>query len=877
VSTSGSSFARRFLRAIAWLVPASERASWLTEWENELTVLEGAKDRARSAYPTATTFVVGALPHALWMRKEDWTMSGLPQDIKYAFRVLARSPGFTAAAALTLALGIGANATIFSLVNGLLLSDPPGVHEPDRLVQIARSYDDAPRWDNWSWPALQTIRREARLFEGVAGYAGRSMTLGSGADAEQVAALMVTGDYFGLLGVQPAAGRLIGPADDTTPGAHPVVVLGHDLWVRRFGGDPGALGDVVQVAGDAYEVVGIAPPRFAGVEVFAPPPQLFLPASMYPPFRGLLPFDEWGWSWIQAFGRLAEGVPFEQAEASMDVVGNVLRAADPVNEDVRVLVASGVGLDPEERDEARLVGGLLGGVALLVLLLTCASVANLFVARATTRQVEMGVRLALGAGRARLVRQLVVESLVLGLLAAGIATVPLMLGAGALPSLLPYMVSAPFTPDARVFGSLIVLGLLSGLLFGGAPSIAAAKRDVAGTLRRAGSTGGDGSTRLRDGLVALQLTLSLGLLASAALLGSSILNALRADPGFEPRGLLAVYVDLEGTGRYDGESTTAFGEALAREASGLPGVVSAAVASQAPFLAGFARSTTGPADRPNDPSVEVEAEAVFVTEGYFESMGIPVLRGRALRSSAAEPQPVAVVNESLARRFWPGEDAIGKELTGEVPIRVVGVVGDVQGRSLRARAAPAVYRPLAASFNQRLALITRTPGEPLSLAPPVRELVARLDPGLPVLATEDVHARMAASLGTTRIIATLVAGFAGLALLLSVVGLYGLVSFTVSHRIREMGIRIALGAAPSGLVGLVLRRVLGVTLVGMLAGIVLAIALGKALEGVLFGITPSNPWVFAAATVVLLTACVVAAWIPARRAGRLDAMVSLRQ
>ena len=303
------------------------------------------------------------------------------------------------------------------LVNGILFRPPPGISRPDRLVQIARSYDQAPRWDNWSWPALQLIGREARTLSGVAGYQSQSFVLGIGVDAEEVNGDFVSGGYFGVLGVRPYLGRLLGPADDVTPGAHPVVVLSYPLWKGRFGGDPGVVGRTIQVGARSYQVVGVAPPGFAGPEVVGTPAALWVPAMQNPGYWRQLPFDQWGWSWINAVGRLRDGVSFEEARTSMDVVTSRLRDAAPVNEDIRVLLAQGVGLDPEGQHQARQLSLLLLGIVGLVLLITCTNVANLFLARGAARTTEVGVRMALGAGRGRLARQLVTESLVLALLA----------------------------------------------------------------------------------------------------------------------------------------------------------------------------------------------------------------------------------------------------------------------------------------------------------------------------------------------------------------------------------------------------------------------------------------------------------------------------
>lgn len=878
MSPPGRSRASRWLGWTARLVPRHRRREWLAEWQAELDALEAERGRNGGPHlPEPMAFVAGALPHALWIRTEEWTMEGVVQDLRFAARVLRRSPGFAVVAVLTLALGIGANGAIFSLVDGLVMRSPSGVHEPDRLVQIARSYDEAPRWDNWSWPALRTIRAEGRVFEDVAGYSGRILVVGSGMDAEQVSAEMVTGNYFEVLGVRPAAGRLLGPADDVTPGAHPVTVVGFDLWQRRYGGDPGVVGTTVLVGGSAFEIVGVAPAAFAGVENLGSSPQLFVPAAMAPGFRGRLPFEEWGWSWIDAVGRLADGTTFEAARAAMDVVTDRLRAADPANDDVRILLAEGVGLSPSDRTEAERVSLLLLAVAGLVLMLTCANVANLFVARATTRRTEMGVRLALGAGRGRLSRQLVTESLLLGAMAAVVAAVPLLFAARLLPALLPFALTTSLAPTPAVFAALLGLGLLAGLLFGAVPAVVASRRDLAGTLRSSGTTGATSRTRARDALVVLQLALSLGLLAGAMLLGGSLLRAAAADPGFQPRGVLVATMDLEATGRYDRAATARFAEEMARRARALPGVERATVASQAPFFGGYARATREPLDHPDPASVEVEAEAISVGEDYFATLGIPVLAGRPLSASDEEGEAVAVVNAALAERYWPGESAVGKRLGGEVPVRIVGVVGDVQYRSLRTGPLPAVYQPMTESFTQRLALQVRTSGtDPAGLTADVRRLVAEMDPGVPLTTIAPLHDRMASSLGTTRTFALLVTTFAGLALILSVVGLYGLVAFGVAQRVREMGIRMALGAAPGGLVGLVLRRALALAVVGTLAGLALAVGVGRALESFLYGVDAASPAALGAAALTLVAAAGLAAWLPARRASRVDAAVSLR-
>lgn len=881
--------ARVLIRIAGLLVPAGRRAEWREEWTAELEALvvlqnerngdnrgPGREGRTpAAAYPGLLGFALGAFPHAMWTRTERWTMDGITQDLRYAWRVLRRTPGFTLVAALTLALGIGANAAIFSLVNGILFRPPPGIANPDRLVQIARSYDQAPRWDNWSWPALELIERNARALSGVAGYQSQSFVLGTGADAHEVDGSLVSGSYFDVLGVRPYLGRLIGPRDDVTPGGHPVAVLSYALWKGRFGGDPQQVGRSIQVGARPYQVIGVAPPGFVGPDVVGTPAAMWVPAMQNPGYYGELPFDQWGWSWINAVGRLRDGASFEEARASMDLVTSRLREAAPVNEDIRVLLAQGVGLDPDGQRQAQRISWLLLGIVGLVLLITCTNVANLFLARGASRTTEVGVRMAMGAGRARVTRQLVTESLLLALLATALA-VPMVWVAGRfLPLLFPYTLAVPLTADGRVYLFLGGVGLLAGILFGIAPAWIASSGDVADTLRETRSSGGRGRTRLRDALVVAQLALSLGLVAGATLLGRSVLNARNAQPGFNPRGLVAGVVSLEPTGRYDATSGRELYRRLLGAAEAIPGVGRATLASSMPIAGGHSRSTVRPADDPANDGYE--AELTVVGPSYFETMGIPVLQGRALGGFDDEPEPVVVVNQALARMFWPNQNAVGKRLAGDPGWRVVGVAGDVQMRSLRAAGRPAVYYPLSQRYSSLMALHLRTDGSTNDVARALREAVAGVDPGLPVSRVVDLQEAMASSMGETRTLGYLLGVFAALALVLAAVGLYGLVSFGVSQRVRELGIRIALGARPDGLVRLVLARGLGLAVVGVAVGLGLSFLFGRVLRGLLFAVGSADVGSLAFASTVLLASASLAAWLPARRASRVDAAVSLRE
>ena len=796
-------------------------------------------------------------------------MDSVLQDLKYAFRDLRRSPGFTLVAALTLALGLGANASIFSLVNGLVLRAPAEVQEPDRLVQIARSYETAPRWDNFSWLAMKLIGAEADAFSGVAGYSSRSFILGRGTETQRVPGQLVTGNYFDVLGVTPHVGRLIQPADDVEPGAGTVVVLSHDLWTRHYGADPSIVGTTVQIGAEPYEVVGVTPAGFAGIESIGSRPGVFVPATMLPGDR----FNQWGASWIYVVGRLNEGVTFTEARASMDVVSARLREASAINDDMVVLLAQGVGLDPEGRAQALQVSFILLLIVGLVLLLTCTNVANLFMSRAAARRTEFGVRMALGAGRPRLIRQLVTESSLLAF-GATLLAIPMVVVAGdLLPLVFPFNVSVSLEADRRVYAFLIGIGLLAGLLFGAAPAWAASRHDVTDALREGASSAARSKTRLRDALVIVQLGLSLGLVAGAALLGRSVLNARLAEPGFETRGLVAGFLGLDATGRYDEQSGTAFYAELLAQAERLPGARAATLSSQVPIVGGHSRATVRPVGVDD---LRFEAEHTVVGPRYFETLGIPVLRGRTLGGFENEPERVVVVNEALAGLFWPGEDPIGKELQGEPTWRVVGLVRDVQMRSLRARANPGVYYPASQRYSPWMALQLSSESGRTWPRDVIQRTVAAIDPELPVSAVVDMRAAMTDSMGETRTIGYLVGAFAVLALLLAAVGLYGLVSYGASQRVREIGIRIALGAKPESLVRLILARGLAISVLGIGLGCVIAYGLGLALRSLLFGVAHTDVVTLGAASLVLMAAAGIAAWLPARRASRLDASISLR-
>jgi putative ABC transport system permease protein len=679
-----------------------------------------------------------------------------------------------------------------------------------------------------------------------------------------------------VLGVTPELGRFFGPDEDREPTGTRAAVIGHALWTRRFARDPGVVGREISLGSQPYVVVGIAPEGFAGPQSIGEPPLLWVPALHHPEYAASIRDMEWGRSWIGVVGRLQDGVTFEQARAAMDVVSARLRQADPINEDVQVLLASGIGLDPEGREQARAVSLILMTISGLVLLLTCTNVATLSLARAAARRTEVGVRMTLGASRVRLGRQMLTEGIVLALLATSVAVPLVMLAKGALPLIVPYPVAVSLGADLRVLGFLAALGVLAGVLFSAAPAWAASHREVTEGLREGAATAGRSGTRLRDALVVAQLALSLGLVAGAGLLGRSVLNARMARPGFDPEHLTVGFVDPQTTGRYDALSGRELYRSVLARVAEVPGVVGVTFSNQTPLVGpNRGRSTVRPWDQPEHEGYE--AEYNVVGPDYFQTLGIELVRGRPLGGFDDEPAPVAVVNEALAEMFWPGQDPIGKELRfrGEEPWRVVGLVRDVQMRSLREPGRPGAYYPISKVYPASGLLQIRTAGAPVS-ADAIRSAVAAVDPELPVTHIQDLQAGMTASMGETRTIAYLIGGFALLALALASVGLYGLVAYGASQRVREMGLRTALGARPGSLVRLILTRGLVISMLGSLFGLGLSLLLGRALQGLLFGVAPADVAALGGAALLLLLISGVAAWVPARRASRVDPAVSLR-
>ena len=832
-------------------------------------------------------------------------METLRQDVRFALRSFAKSPGFTFVVVATLALGIGANAAIFGLMDQVMFRLLP-VSDPGRLVILdapgqfsGRTSTQSNTLTPISLPMYEGLRDQNSVFSGMLAHWLTPVHFSDGTQTENADADLVSGTYFGVLGLQPAAGRLLGPDDDRTPGAHPVLVLGHRFFEKRFGGDPRVVGRSIRINGHPMTIVGVAPAGFHGVEVGSSV-DVYLPMAMQPqvlphwkPVHG-----DWRSRWVVAIARLRDGVSVEQAKASINVL-----YAQLLPEDAKTLTAKSEKFRSEFlskrldllpggrgtsglRDQAHAPLLVLMGMVGLVLIIASANVANLLLARGSSRQKELAVRLALGAGRARLIRQLLVESLVLSVAGGALGLLVSAWLGKALIAALPYEDAAltlNAEPDLRVALFAFVLALVTGALFGIFPALQATRVGVASTLKNEATAviGGAAPFRFRRALVVAQIALSLLLLVGAGLFTRSLRNLRALDPGFQPDRLVTFSVDPS----RNGLDIAGQRAVLARIREGLtaePGVRSASLCDL-PLMTNSDNSSTIkiPGYEPKEGD-DMNPNFAAVGPDFFETMGIPLVTGRTLLESDGPTAPkVAVVNEAFARQYFAG-DAMGRRFGfGSKPenssVEIVGVVKDGKAASLREEQRRFVY--LSHAQREVLGFMTfyaRTTAEPDALLGRVHALVRAVDPDLPVSELKTMRAQVRESLFVERMVAALSAAFGVLATLLAALGLYGVMAFAVSLRTREIGIRMALGAQRRDVLRMVLRDVAVLVALGVALGLPGGYGAGRVIETQLFGLNARDPLTFAAATVTLLVTALVAGFVPARRAARVDPMVALR-
>jgi putative ABC transport system permease protein len=801
-------------------------------------------------------------------------METLWQDIKYGARMLGKSPGFTLVAVLTLALAIGANTAIFSVVEAVLLRPLP-YSDPDRLMIVWESNLKRNRGTNVVGPANYVRWRERnQSFASLAAFSAWTATVTGAGEPERVPAGVVTTDFFSTLGVQAQLGRVFGPEHGVfgRPESR-TILLSHGYWTRRFAADPAIVGKNVTVNGEPCTVIGVMPAGFRGlIEA-----ELWIPIALREEHRNARG------RWMVVIGRLKPGVTRDQAHAEMQLL-----AAQIGNELPDFTQGWSANVVPMRE---QLVGAsrtalwtLLGAVG-FVLLIACANVANLALVRSSARARELAVRTAMGAPRRRLVRQMLTES---GLLALGGGAAGVLLAAWAFDGLLSILPPelGRFTEvrlHAPVFVFSFAATLLTAMLFGTFPALAATRGNLRDSLKEGGSgTGlGAGAQRLRSALVVGELALALVLLAGAGLLTKSFARLTGVDPGFDPSNVLTMQISLAGE-KYRGEpAQIAFYDRLLTAVRGIPGVESAGAMSWLPMSAGSATSFRIAGEPVPPAGQEPVADVRIVTPGLFETMRIPLKRGRLLdeQETADGPKRV-VINETLARTHWPGRDPVGQRILmswGEIiEAEVVGVVGDVHYASLETRPRSAIYWAQAQLTNNFMAVMVRSPLEPGSLVTAIKSRVAAIDPELPVARVQTLEQVVSDSVRARRFSLLLLALFAGLALVLASVGIYGVLASAVTQRTREIGIRMALGAQRGDVARLVLRYGALLAGAGLAIGLAATLGLTRFLETMLFETSPTDPVALSAVAALLASVTLLACWVPARRATKVDPMVALR-
>jgi predicted permease len=839
-------------------------------------------------------------------------MSTLMQDCRFAARMIRRSPGFAFIVILTLGLGIGANTAIFSLMDQVMLRLLP-VKDPRALVQLdgpgpfsGRTYNDR----TFSYPMYVDFRdRSSTVFDGLIARFPTSATLTYRGQAERIDVEVISGNTFTVLGVSPVIGRALTPDDDRTPGAHPVAVISHSYWQRKFAGSPAALNQVVTVNSTPVTIVGIAPAGFAGV-VATQIPDLFMPmamkAQLTPTWNDL---DNRRSRWVTMVGRLKPGLTVETAKARLDVV------YQQINEYELQQVPAFASASQTFRDRFRAkkltlhpagrgLSGLRQGVSTplfvlmamvgLVLLIACANVANLLLTRATARQREIAVRLALGASRGRLIRQTLTESLVLAI-SGGIVGLVLSIWIGdVLVGVMPsesVTRSLSTSPDVRVGLFTAALSFVTAVAFGLIPAFQASRTELNRTMREeAGSVSASGhQARFRKGLVVVQVALSMLLVAGGGLFARSLYNLKQLNPGFESENLVTFRVDPALNG-YDQPRIKRFYDGLRQDLSRLPGVQSVSLA-QVPALTDSVSARTvqvqGYQPKPDEDMNPWNNE---VAPDYFRTLGMPLLMGREFNERDIAGAPlVAIVNESFARYYFPNENPIGKRFGWRVlnnpgAVEIVGVVKDSlyanmrQGTTEESKTPRFVYSPYQQSEElNEMTVYLRTAGESMAgIQEQLRQAVRRADASLPIFALQTMDKTIDEALFNERMLALLSASFGLLATLLAAIGLYGVMSYTVSRRTREIGIRIALGAERSTVLWLVLREVAFLTVIGIGAGVPAALALSQLVKSQLFGIQPTDPLTLVIAATALALVALLAGYIPARRAAAVQPVLALR-
>ena len=818
------------------------------------------------------------------------------QDLRGGLRMLKKSPGFTFVAVLSLALGIGANTAIFTIINAVFLHPLP-VEEPSRLAEMftrdTLTFNANANFQltGTSLPNYEDYRDQNNAFTGLATVTFPiPLNWGGQAEPQQLNASLASGNFFDVLGIKPYRGRTFIADGDKKVGGNPEVVLSYSLWARKFGSDDKFIGQTILLNGTPYTVVGIAPPSFKGIVSLGRPDLLWIPITMRDyVLTGQL--KDWEnnrrFRWLSIVGRLKPQLDLDQARAAMKTIAVSLEKEYPRDNKGRTvelfsLNESALGIN--QRKQFSLAGGVLMSVVGLVLLIACVNLANLLLAQASKREKELSIRAAMGAGRARLVRQLLTESTVLSLMGGVAGLLVAYWGRNLLWSFRPPFLldgSIDLSFDARVLGFTLLISMFTGLIFGIIPAIKASGTDINEVLKTGGRGGALGWThnRLRGLLVISEIALALVALVGSGLFLRSMQNAQKFNPGFESQNLLQMNFDL-GALRYDADHGQQFFRDAIERAKTVPGVLSASVSSNGVFGGGLAGTIfrEGEQTDPNNRGTLVGFDDV--TPGHFATMRIPLISGRDFTDFDREKTTrVAVINEAMARAIWPDQDAIGKRfaiVSDPVLLQVIGVVGTTVVGQIGEDPQPVAYLPMRQQYSPFGTLVVRTNTNPEPLIGPVRAQIQPIDKNLAFTNAQTVQQILGQGLWAARMGAALLGLFGALALILASIGIYGVLAYSVAQRTSEIGLRMALGAQPRQVLALVLRQGMLLALIGATAGILVALPVARQAAGLLYGVSATDPLTYVGITLLLMAVALLACYLPARRATRIDPLVALR-
>ena len=805
------------------------------------------------------------------------------QDIRYGLRQLRRNPGFTLVAVLTLALGIGATSTIFSWIDSTLLNPIPGITNTSRLVTVMRGTISEHPTPPFSYPDFKDLQNQNGSFSGLLAYHDDFMSITGNRKPERIYGALTTANYFNVLGVKPVLGRGFLPREGTEQGSAPVVVISYAFWQSHFASDPSALGSTLKINRHSYTIVGVAPPGFQGCKTGLRD-DVWIPLTMDRQVWGSNRFNRRGSFWLNVLGRLRPGVTPQQAAGELNTVMQQIAAATPNIE----RGPNQITLDPLWRSpfgaNVYLYRSLplLFGLAVVLLLLACTNVANLLLVRLGGRRREIALRLSMGAGRTRLVRQFLVESLLLALAGGATAMLLTTWTAGTFASFFP-PTSLPLTLNGHagrgVMLATLVISVFTAAVFGMLPALRTSRLAPASVLKEEENRSSSAirQSRLSRMLVVAQVSLSLLLLIAAGLFTRSFNNEQRSAPGFNPDHVLLASYDLgpEGYSRKEG---TNFDQRLLARLQSLPGVKSVTLADFSPLSFTIHSDSVKPEDYIPRPHESMEIDRAVVGPDYFQTLRTPLVAGRGFTAhDNAESQPVAIVNQEFCKRYWSGQDPIGRKvMMYGTALTVVGVAGNAKYRLLRYPPEPAIYLPLYQDYYDQVIIHMRVSGNPAAFSAPVERAVHELSPDLPLYNVTTLKASMQFGSIFERLAATLVGSFGFLALILGAIGIYGVIAYATRQRTHEIGIRMALGAERREVLKMVLGQGLKLALIGVIIGLGGALALTRFLSSLLYGVTPTDPLTFITVSLILVAVALAACYIPARRAAKVDPMVALR-